>query len=138
MNWVWANSPTSGNERLVLLALADACSRDDGTGCWPSAATIARKGNISDRTVRRVLARLEADGHLLGHRGGARAGSTNSYTVLTGTRNPGHDDTPDNLTRDDTSDQPLQTSPVRDPGHSSVTRSTRNHRRQARAHGRLC
>ena len=33
MNWVLANSPTSGNERLVLLALADACSRDDGTGC---------------------------------------------------------------------------------------------------------
>jgi hypothetical protein len=53
MNWVWANSPTSGNERLVLLALADACSRDDGTGCWPSAATIARKANISDSTVRR-------------------------------------------------------------------------------------
>jgi hypothetical protein len=38
MNWVRANSPTSGNERLVLLALADACSRDDVTGCWPSAA----------------------------------------------------------------------------------------------------
>ncbi len=35
MNWVWANSSASGNERLVLLALADACSRDDGTGCWP-------------------------------------------------------------------------------------------------------
>jgi hypothetical protein len=24
MNWVWANSPASGNERLVVLALADA------------------------------------------------------------------------------------------------------------------
>jgi hypothetical protein len=42
MNWVWAHSPTSGNERLVLLALASACSRD-GTGCWPSAASIAPK-----------------------------------------------------------------------------------------------
>ena len=62
MNWVWANSPTSGNERLVLLALADACSRDDGTGCWPSAATIARKANISDRTVRRVITRLRPTG----------------------------------------------------------------------------
>ena len=86
MNWVWANSPTSGNERLVPLALADACSRDDGTGCWPSAATIARKANISDRTVRRVITRLEADGHLIVHRGGGRAGSTNSYTVVTGHR----------------------------------------------------
>ena len=86
MNWVWASSPTSGNERLVLLALADACSRDDGSGCWPSAATIARKANISDRTVRRVITRLEADGHLIVHRGGGRAGSTNSYTVVTGDR----------------------------------------------------
>ncbi len=24
MNWIWANAPTSGNERLVLPALADA------------------------------------------------------------------------------------------------------------------
>ena len=89
MNWVWANSSTSGNERLVLLALADACSRDDGTGCWPSAATIARKANISDCTVRRVIARLEAEGRLIVHRGGGgggRAGSTNSYTVVTGPR----------------------------------------------------
>jgi DNA-binding IscR family transcriptional regulator len=86
MNWVWASSPTSGNERLVLLALADACSRDDGTGCWPSAATIGRKANISDRTVRRVIARLEADGHVAVHRGGGRAGSTNSYTVVTSDR----------------------------------------------------
>jgi hypothetical protein len=62
MNWVWANSPTSGNERLVLLALADACSREDGSGCWPSAATSARKANISDRTVRRVITRLETEG----------------------------------------------------------------------------
>lgn len=93
-------SPTSGNEHLVLLALADACSRDDGTGCWPSAATIARKVAISDRTVRRVITRLEADGHLIVHRGGGRAGSTNSYTVVTGGRvihNPGQNDTPDTL-----------------------------------------
>jgi hypothetical protein len=72
MNWVWAHSPTSGNERLVLLALADACSRDDGTGCWPSAATIARKASISVRTVRRVIARLGAEGYVLVHRGGGR------------------------------------------------------------------
>lgn len=96
MNWVWAHSPTSGNERLVLLALADACSRDDGTGCWPSAATVARKAAISDRTVRRVIARLEADGHLRVHRGGGRAGSTNSYTVvMAAAHNPCQIVTPD-------------------------------------------
>ena len=66
MNWVWANSPTSGNERL---ALADTCFRDAGTGCLPSAATIGRKANLSDRTVPRVIARLEADGYVVVHRG---------------------------------------------------------------------
>ena len=98
MNWVWAHSPTSGNERLVLLALADACSRDDGSGRWPSATTIGRKANISTRSVRRVIARLEAEGHVLVHRGGGRAGSTNSYTVVTGDQvvhSPGQDVTPD-------------------------------------------
>lgn len=112
MNWVWANSPTSGNERLVLLALADACSRDDGTGCWPSAATIARKANISDRTVRRVITRLEAEGHLIVHRGGGRAGSTNSYTVVTSGRvipSPGQSDTPGTLSGGDTGDRPPRT-----------------------------
>lgn len=83
MNWIWTSSPTSGNERLVLLALADACSRDDGTGCWPSIATIARKANISERTVQRVLDRLERNGHLKVHRGqGGAHRSTNSYTVV--------------------------------------------------------
>jgi hypothetical protein len=43
MNWVWVSSPTSGNERLVLLTLADAYSRGDGTGCWPS-ATLPPRG----------------------------------------------------------------------------------------------
>ncbi|MHB1820812.1 MAG: helix-turn-helix domain-containing protein [Streptosporangiaceae bacterium] len=112
MNWVWAHSPTSGNERLVLLALADACSRDDGSGCWPSAATIGRKANISTRSVRRVIARLEADGHVLVHRGGGRAGSTNSYTVVTGdvvVHSPGQDVTPDDLSGGDTGDRPPRT-----------------------------
>lgn len=96
MNWVWTQSPTSGNERLVLLALADACSRDDGGGCWPSAATIARKAGISERTVRRVTARLEAGGHVLVHRGGGR--DSNSYTVVMDIHSPGQNVTPDNLT----------------------------------------
>jgi hypothetical protein len=112
MNWVSANSPTSGNERLALLALADACSRDDGTGYWPSAATIARKANISDATVRRVIARLEADGHVIVHRGGGRAGSTNSYTVVAGdrvTHSPGQNVTPDRLSGGDGGDTPPPT-----------------------------
>ena len=89
MNWVWTQSPTSGNERLVMLALADACSRDDGSGCWPSAVTIGRKAGISDRTVRRVIARLEQHGRILVNRGGGR--SANSYTVVMDIHTPqGH------------------------------------------------
>ena len=121
MNWIWANSPASGNERLVLLALADACSRDDGTGCWPSAATIARKANISDRTVRRVIARLEADGQVIVHRGGGRAGSTNSYTVVTGIHSPGQHVTPDTLSGGDTSDTPPVTRPCQGTPDTAVS-----------------
>jgi hypothetical protein len=121
INWVWTNSPTSGNERLVLLALADACSRDDGTGCWPSAATIARKANLSDRTVRRVIARLEADGHLLVHRGGGRAGSTNSYTVVTVIHSPGHNVTPDTLSGGDSGDTRPRTQPCQGTPDTAVS-----------------
>ncbi|GGP97437.1 helix-turn-helix domain-containing protein [Streptosporangium pseudovulgare] len=115
MNWVWQHSPTSGNQRLVLLALADACSRDDGTGCWPAVATIARKANISPRSVRRVIGDLVAAGHLVVHRGIGPRG-TNGYALVlrAPVRNeiepvyesvetvdnsfdPGQDVTPDNL-----------------------------------------
>ncbi|GAA3096367.1 helix-turn-helix domain-containing protein [Streptosporangium carneum] len=89
MNWVWQHSPTSGNQRLVLLALADACSRDDGTGCWPAVATIARKANISPRSVRRVMADLVAAGHLVVHRGIGPRG-TNGYSLVL--RKPVHSD----------------------------------------------
>src|SRR5262249_19150600 len=69
-----ANSPASGTERLALLAPADACSRDDGTGYWPSAATIARKANTSDRTVHGVIAGLEAKGQVVVVTSGQRPG----------------------------------------------------------------
>jgi hypothetical protein len=59
-------------QALGAPALADACSRDDGTGYWPSAATITRKASISDRTVRKVIVRQEAYGHALMHRSGGR------------------------------------------------------------------
>ncbi|MQA87265.1 MAG: hypothetical protein GEV03_22215 [Streptosporangiales bacterium] len=81
MNWVWAHSPTSGNHRLVLLAIADACSHDNGTGAWPAVDTIRRKARITDRTARRVIADLERDGHLIVHRGQGPH-RTNLYTVV--------------------------------------------------------
>jgi hypothetical protein len=133
MNWVWANSPTLGNERLVLLALADACSRDDGTGCWPSAATIARKANVSDRTVRRVIARLEAGGHVRVHRGGGRAGATNSYTVIAGAYSPGQTVTPNILSGGDSGDTPPRTQPYQGTPDTAVSpEPPPNHQETAR------
>ena len=132
MNWVWANSPASGNERLVLLALADACSRDDGTGCWPSAATIARKANVSDRTVRRVIARLEASGQVIVHRGGGRTGSTNAYTVVTGIHSPGQTVTPDKMSGADGGDRPPRTQSCQGTPDTAMSPDPpRNHRRTA-------
>src|SRR5262249_16642378 len=87
-------------------------------------ATIARKANISDRTVRRVIARLEADGHVLVHRGGGRAGSTNSYSVVTGDRvihNPGQDVTLDTLPGGDSGDRPPRTQPCQGTPDTAVS-----------------
>ncbi len=109
MNWVWMHSPTSGNERLALLALADACSRDDGTGCFPSVSTIARKAGVSDRTIRRVIARLEQRGDLLVHRGGGR--TSNSYTVVMDIHSPCQPVTPDSLSGVTPADRAALTQP---------------------------
>lgn len=55
MNWVSMHSPRSGNERWVMLALTDTCSRDDGTGCFPPVLRIARKARTGERSVPRVI-----------------------------------------------------------------------------------
>lgn len=53
----WAfGCPISGNEKVVLLALADHAD-DDGV-CWPSIRRIAEKGYISERSVQRILPKL--------------------------------------------------------------------------------
>lgn len=58
MNWVWEHSRSTGNDRLVLLAIADT-AHDDGTNAYPKSATIQRKcGGISERTVTRCIERL--------------------------------------------------------------------------------
>lgn len=59
-------------EKLVLLAMADH-ARDDGTGCYPSIATLARKTSLSERGVQKVIGRLKSK-HLLTSRGKAKGG----------------------------------------------------------------
>lgn len=46
-------------EKLVLLAMADH-ARDDGTGCYPSIATLAKKTSLSRRGTQKLVARLKA------------------------------------------------------------------------------
>jgi hypothetical protein len=55
MTWAF-EQPISGNEKVVLLALADFAN--DGGECWPSVRRIAEKAYISELTVRRIIALL--------------------------------------------------------------------------------
>jgi hypothetical protein len=60
--WVFDEAPTSKHsELLVLLCLADHAN-DDGTGCWPSVRTLARRSRSSERTVQYTLRSLEEKG----------------------------------------------------------------------------
>lgn len=61
MSWVLRNSEERLGRRLVLLVLADHAS-EDGTGAWPSVATIAREARMSESQSRECLRRLEDSG----------------------------------------------------------------------------
>jgi hypothetical protein len=50
------------SDKLCLLALAD-CANDEGL-CYPSERTLAVKSSQSERSVRRVIARLLSAGHV--------------------------------------------------------------------------
>jgi hypothetical protein len=63
MSWVWDHSTSGGTDRLVLLAISDSAN-DDGSNAWPSIATIARKANVSSRTVQRCVQNLIELGEL--------------------------------------------------------------------------
>lgn len=82
MTKVWEWSKSSGNDRMVLLALADH-SDDDGI-CFPGIARIAKKSRISERTVQRCFKNLMALGELkieenMGIQ--TKGGKTNRFTI---------------------------------------------------------
>lgn len=64
MTWVWDYSEARGNDRLVLLPIADQAD-DLGLNAYPSQRRIARKARVSQSTVSRAVARLEGAGELL-------------------------------------------------------------------------
>lgn len=79
-SWVFRHSPATLGRRLVLLVLADKAN-DDGTGCWPSVATIAEQARLSERAVQYALRQLEEDGQIV--RAGYGPAGTINYTVVT-------------------------------------------------------
>jgi hypothetical protein len=83
VNWVFRGSRTqSPTEQLILLAIADKCSGDDGSGAYPSIATIARMTKLDARTVRRGIRALERCGDIVVEMGGGRGPSLYRVVVL--------------------------------------------------------
>ena len=59
MQTVWEHSRATGNDLLVLLAIAD--NANDAGVAWPAVDTIAKKARCSERTVQRILQFLVGD-----------------------------------------------------------------------------
>ena len=93
---VLASSSLSTSERIVLLAILLHRNGDSGR-CDPSVTRLARQTGMDERSVRRVIRRLESGEYLLGNR---REGRSTCYSVLVPTPDtesprtqspPGHD-----------------------------------------------
>jgi hypothetical protein len=87
MSKVWTEQDTCGNERLVLMALADNAN-DEGI-CWPSHTTIASKCRIDRRHVIRLVQSLVDRGYICRQRRLAKDGrkTSNIYQLLPGNFN---------------------------------------------------
>lgn len=81
MRWVWDHSKAAGTSRFVLLAIADCCSRSDGTGAFPSMAELKRKTGLSERTIQTAFVKLTELGELKVDRNAGPKGC-NRYTVV--------------------------------------------------------
>lgn len=80
MTWVWSESRSRKNARLLLLAIAD-CASDDGANAYPSIAELKRKTGMSERAVQSTLGDLVTLGELVVHRN-AGPGGCNRYLVV--------------------------------------------------------
>jgi hypothetical protein len=81
MTLVLHHSQASGAAQMVLMGIAN--HQGDG-GAWPSIATLAKYGKVSERRVQQIVRQLEATGELVVHTmaGAVTAtGATNLYFV---------------------------------------------------------
>ena len=83
MTWAFSQ-PISGNEKVVLLALAD-FANDDGE-CWPSIPKIAEKAYLSVRTVQRIILILSDQGYMGFERRETKSGvpTSSKYRLFVG------------------------------------------------------
>jgi hypothetical protein len=64
MDWVWQHARARGNPRLVLLAVANACTGPDATAPMGAAELRQRLGGVSKDTVTAAVARALESGEL--------------------------------------------------------------------------
>lgn len=76
MSKVWLLRDVAGTEKLILLAIADACN-DQGV-CWPGQQTLAQKATIGIRQVNYHLEKLEKSGYITRQQ---RAGTSSLYRI---------------------------------------------------------
>ena len=63
--WVWKNSPYSGAQLLVHLAIADVVNDAHDNEFWMSGFKLARKAKVSRATVTTTFADMQRDGLLV-------------------------------------------------------------------------
>lgn len=81
ITWVFVNSRSKNGERLVMLAVANACNSADGTGAWMSIAHLKAQTNLSERAVQAAVAGCRALGELEVERNAGRGG-VNKFAVV--------------------------------------------------------
>lgn len=81
INDIFDNSEMRGNDRLVMLAIADNAD-DEKRQAWPSVTHLAHKTRIPIRTVWRCIKRCVASGELTIIRSGSKEGGSNLYQIM--------------------------------------------------------
>jgi DNA-binding transcriptional regulator YhcF (GntR family) len=84
MDWVFENSKSQGIERLILLVIADHCN-SEGEDAFPRISLIAKRANVSERTVKRRLQDLVELGELEVVK---RQGTSSLYKIITTQSSP--------------------------------------------------
>ena len=106
MAWAWRQQ-LSGPEKLVLMAVAD--HADDEGICWPGNAHIARKCNLSQRSVQRHIKNLIDNGYMTARRRYRETGgqTSNLYVLNVEGVTHSHGGGDSVSWGDDTSDTPI-------------------------------